>query len=106
MTGSAQDERAVAAVGPCDGGHPGGDRAEPVADAGEERDVDETPPEPPHDAGQLDRTGLQQGMATADIGRRAKVAVAEVLPHAAGEVTLDACGDVQTALHGVLRNPG
>ena len=61
-------------------------------------------PSQPKNAGQLDGAGLQQGVAAADVGRRAEVAVPVVLAGLAREVAPDARGDVQAALHGVLRH--
>src|SRR5215210_1300370 len=89
VTGPAQDERAVAAIGPCNRRHPRTDSAEAVAHAGEERDVDEAPPEPSQDTCELDRPGLQEGMAPADVGRRTEVAIAEILALGAVEVAPD-----------------
>src|SRR5215217_1105853 len=102
VAGSAEDERAVAAVGPRNRRHPRTDRAEAVAHAGEERDVDEAPAEPSQDTRELDRPGLQEGMAPADVGRRTEVAIAEILALGPLEVAPDAGRDVQTALHRVL----
>src|SRR4051794_20832225 len=69
MAGPAEDERAVAPVGARNRRHPRADGAEAVAHAGEERDVDESPAEPTDHTPELDRTGLQHRLATADICR-------------------------------------
>ena len=89
-------------VGAADGRHPGEYGADPVTEPGEERDVDEPPPQPAGEPGDTQRADLQQRVAAADVGRGTHIPVAVAPARAAGEVAAHTGGHVQTALHGVL----
>ena len=97
-----ESERSVGASGARDRAQPGGECADAVLQTGQKCDVDESPAQPPDEPGELDRAGLQQGVPSTDVGRRAEIAVSVAPTRLAGEIATNAGGSVESALHGVL----
>src|SRR5215469_3806144 len=90
-----------------EGNPPGEDRSDPVAVAGQERDVDEQPDHPAREARQLHRPGRDDGVTAVDVGRRPEVVVLERLLRLVAVLqALDTVTGVQPALHGYFGDAG
>src|SRR5262249_3571198 len=99
---ATKDERSVGATGLRDRGQPRCDGADSVLHASQKCNVDQPPSQPTEEPRELDRAGLKQGVSTADVGRRAEIAVTVLRTGLSDEIVTNAGSSVNSALHGVL----
>src|SRR4051812_40973729 len=77
--GVGHGEGAFAARSGGEGDGPAEHRSQPAAEAGEEGQVDEEPDEPAGEAREVQRAGLDHGLAAGDVGGAAEIQVLEGL---------------------------